>query len=221
MVTLDRVSRHYRTPNGLVRALDEISLEVNAGELVVIRGPSGSGKTTLLLAAGGMLHPTSGRVIAAGQDIYRLGERRRAAFRAAHVGFVFQMYHLIPYLDVLENVQLARGRGCGGARARALELLEQLGLTHRIRHRPSELSAGERQRVAVARAMLNAPGLILADEPTGNLDEENARQINQHLAAFCHAGGTVLMATHGSGADAHAHRIVRLRDGRVEGVAQT
>jgi putative ABC transport system ATP-binding protein len=221
MLALDRISKHYRTRNGIVRALDEISLEVQAGELVVCRGPSGSGKTTLLLAAGGMLHPTTGRVTAAGLEIYRLGERRRAAFRAAHVGFVFQMYHLIPYLDVLANVELARGPGRGNARERSLLLLEQLGLAQRICHRPAELSAGERQRVAIARAMLSEPQLILADEPTGNLDEENSEQIHRFLAAFCHQGGTVVMAAHGLGAEAYAHRVIHLRNGRLEPAAQT
>jgi ABC-type lipoprotein export system ATPase subunit len=213
MIDLNDISKRYRTGRKEVRALDAVSLEVRAGEFVVLRGPSGSGKTTLLLVAGGMLHPTSGRVLAVEKDVYGLGERARAAFRAAHIGFVFQMYCLLPYLNVLENVLLAAQDR--PARERAGKLLDGMGLQARLGHRPAELSAGERQRVACVRALVNNPQIILADEPTGNLDEENALRIHGLLADFCHRGGTVLMVTHGSNAEDFADRTVYLRDGRI------
>jgi len=181
-----------------VEALQNVSLQVGAGEFVVVRGPSGSGKTTLLLAAGGMLRPSRGRVCVKGEDVYALPARARAAFRGAHVGFVFQMYHLLPYLSVLENVMLARGNGGSGpSREDARALLDEFGVLAREDHKPSELSAGERQRVAVARALVVRPSLVLADEPTGNLDADNAAEIVGHLSAWCREGGAVLMATHG------------------------
>lgn len=218
MIVLEDVCKHYRTGGVTVRALDNVSLGVRAGEFVVLRGPSGSGKTTLLLIASGMLRPSSGRVEIMERELYTLGQRDRTLFRAAHIGFVFQMYYLIPYLDITENVMLAAhgdGHEAASVRARAGSLLEELGLRDRLRHRPGELSAGEKQRVAVARALLNQPELILADEPTGNLDVDNTEQINAQLARYSASGGTVLMVTHGSSADACADRVIQLSQGRI------
>jgi putative ABC transport system ATP-binding protein len=216
MIQSMNIGKTFRTRSNEVRALDDVTLDVQAGQFVVVRGPSGSGKTTLLLALGAMQHPSRGEVLFDGQDIYALSERQRAQFRADNIGFVFQMFHLVPYLTVLENVCLAATTLAGrDLKAEARSLLNTLGLSPREDHTPSELSAGERQRTAIARAMLNRPKLILADEPTGNLDEENAAEVMEALAAFNRQGGTVIVVTHGRSADAHAHRIVRLKDGRI------
>jgi len=193
---------------GPVTALQPFDLAVGEGEFVAIKGASGTGKTTLLLTLGGMLRPSSGTVEVDGADLYGKPPSARAEFRANEIGFVFQMFHLIPYLDVGENVRLATKNGAAIERSR--ELLEQFGLSHRLTHTPGELSAGERQRVALARALVNEPRLILADEPTGNLDPENDRQVFEHLSEFHRAGGTVIVVTHGSTADEFADRIVNL-----------
>ncbi len=217
IVSLENTSKIYRTRRGQVKALDEIDLQVAEGEFVVVRGPSGSGKTTLLLAIGGMLRPTSGRVLVNGNDVYAMGERQRAKFRAQNIGFVFQMFHLIPYLNVMENALLPVGVMKEGAgRSEARELLERLNISEREHHRPSELSAGERQRTAIARALLNRPKIVLADEPTGNLDPENAAEVIGYLAEFHRDGGTVIVVTHGGLVDQYADRIIRLRGGRIE-----
>lgn len=217
MLCLEEVSRVYRTRRGDVKALDKVSLIIDKGEFVVVRGPSGSGKTTLLLSIGGMLRPTDGQVIADGSDIYAMSEGDRARFRAKNIGFVFQLFHLVPYLNIIENVFLPAGvvenrSGLTDAR----ELLERLDLSEREYHKPLELSAGERQRTAIARALLNRPRIILADEPTGNLDPENADQILRYLAEFNRSGGTVIVVTHGMAADQFADRIIHLRKGRIE-----
>ncbi len=217
MVHPQRVSKIFRTQRGEVTALDEVSLDVKEGQFVVVRGPSGSGKTTLLFTIAGMLRPTSGRVLVNGRDVYAMSEGERARFRAQNLGFVFQMFHLVPYLTVLDNVLLASGPAHKRSlRAEATEFLERVHLSRREHHRPAELSAGEKQRVAVARALLNCPRLILADEPTGNLDPENADQIFASLAMFHRSGGTVIIVTHGTAADRHADCIFYLRDGRIE-----
>ena len=216
MLTLEDLTRTYQTRAGQVKALESLSLNVEPGEFVVVSGPSGSGKTTLLMMVAAMLRPSRGRVRFDGQDIYELSNTQRAVFRAKNIGFVFQMFHLVPYLNVLENVQVAAGAVGGNSRTRAEELLHRLGLDHRLGHRPGELSAGEKQRTAIARALLNQPKLILADEPTGNLDPENAGAVLSHLQEFQQAGGTVIMATHGPAAAEFATRTIRLRDGAPE-----
>jgi len=200
-----------------VMALESVTLSVKKGEFVVVRGPSGSGKSTLLLTIGGMLKPSSGTVTIADQAIYAMRESARALFRAKQIGFIFQMFHLLPYLNVTENVMLPAGTGARRVQqSDALALLEWLGLKNRATHRPAELSAGERQRTAIARALLNHPGLVLADEPTGNLDPDNAREVIRHLAEYRQQGGTVVIVTHGVEADACADRILYLNSGRFE-----
>ena len=217
MITVQQLSKSYRTKGGgTLDVFTGLDIEIGAGEFVVIRGPSGCGKTTLLLTLGGMLRPTSGRIVISGTDIYDLDARQRAEFRASSIGFVFQMFHLIPYLDVLENVLLGiSNRSVSGDRDRdrAEQLIKRLGICSRKTHRPSELSAGERQRAAIARAFINKPKLILADEPTGNLDSENASEVVGHLADYRAEGGTVIMVTHGSAADQTADRIIRMENG--------
>ena len=216
MIEIENLSKIYRARKGLVVALDEVNLTVGEGEFVILRGHSGSGKTTLLLTIGGMLHPSKGTVRCLGQELYRLSDRERGLFRGANIGFVFQMFHLVPYLTVLENVLLTQGESTPERIERAKELLQEIHLEHRAHHKPSELSAGEKQRTALVRALLNEPKILLADEPTGNLDPKNAEEVIDHMSAFHQRGGTVVMVTHGDQADAKADRIVRMKDGRIE-----
>jgi ABC-type lipoprotein export system ATPase subunit len=213
MLVLENLSKTYRTRIHRVRALEDVSLRIDKGEFVVVCGPSGSGKTTLLMIIAAMLHPSRGCVRFDDKDIYQMTGPQRAKFRANNIGFVFQMFHLVPYLNVIENVLVAGGAVGNHHGARAKELLQQLGLGHRLRHRPAELSAGEKQRAAIARALLNRPKLVLADEPTGNLDPENAAGVLGHLHDFQQAGGTVIVATHGPAAQEFATRTIYLRDG--------
>jgi len=211
ILDIRNLSKTYRGPDGPVQALDRVSLAIGAGEFLAVQGASGCGKTTLLLAAGGLLEPTGGEVFVAGQNPYALEPEKRAAFRAAAVGFVFQQFHLIPYLSVLDNVlapSLAMPRA--DARQAAVGLIERFGLASRIRHVPSELSTGERQRVALARALLNNPRLILADEPTGNLDPDNAAVVLDHLSAFAAGGGSVLLVTHDASIAARAQQVYKM-----------
>ena len=217
MIQLKDVTKVYQTADGPVRALGGVSLDVTAGEFVAVRGPSGCGKSTLLTIVGGLGMPTSGRVLVGGEDLVAVGSAGRAHFRAERIGFVFQMFHLLPYLTVLENVAAAAlPGGKASARQRAGELLEDFQLADRLRHRPAELSTGERQRVAIARALINRPRLILADEPTGNLDAENSQAVLQILAGFQREGGTVLLVTHQEQAAGYAGRTVLLRNGLVQ-----
>ena len=216
MIRCDEVTKIFRKNGSEVTSLDRFTAEVAEGEFVAVRGPSGSGKTTLLLTLGGMQRPSDGSVQLAGRDLYALSPAERARLRSSEIGFVFQMFHLVPYLDLLGNVLLAcPGKPSAEVRQRASGLMDELGLADRASHRPGELSAGERQRLAVARALLNHPKLILADEPTGNLDPENAAEVIRHLADFHRGGGTVVLVTHGAAADAHADRTLRLEQGRL------
>ena len=205
MIACEQVTKRF----GAVTALAPFDLEIELGEFIAIKGVSGSGKTTLLLILGGMLRPTEGTVLYDGTDLSAKSVPERADFRAQEVGFVFQMFHLVPYLGVEENVRLAARNGNLPNRPR--KLLEHLGLGHRLTHTPGELSVGERQRVALARAMVNEPRLILADEPTGNLDPKNDMQVFEHLAEYHQSGGTVIVVTHGSTADQFADRVVNLK----------
>jgi len=217
LLQIESLCKSYPGPNGTVSAVDEVSLTVGAGEFVAVQGPSGCGKTTLLLAAGALLQPTRGCVRLNGQDPYALSPGERAQLRAKQVGFVFQQFHLVPYLDALDNIlapTLALGTN-GGARDRAWELSERFGLKDRLRHVPAALSTGERQRVALARALLNQPKLLLADEPTGNLDEQNGQLVLRCLAEFARDGGAVLLVTHEPRAGEQASRIVKMEGGKI------
>jgi len=217
-IALEGVKKAYRKRGTEVNALAGVDLGIGAGEFVVIRGPSGCGKTTLLMAVAGMLRPSAGRVTALDEDLYAMGPRGRARFRAANIGFVFQMFHLVPYLTLEENVLFAGGMSRGGGRKeKAAELVARMGLAERARHLPGELSAGEKQRAALARALFNDPRIILADEPTGNLDPDNAHGVLERLAAFRREGGTVLLVTHGSEAAGYADRVIRMDGGRIVG----
>ena len=216
MLRLDRLCKSYRGPSGELIVLRDVSLELAPGAFVAVQGASGCGKSTLLLAVGGLLAPDSGTVTLAGHDLYALSPERRARLRADAVGFVFQQFHLVPYLSARENVLAASvGNGQGGAAARTDELLERLGLTARADHPPAQLSIGERQRTTLARALLNRPRLLLADEPTGNLDGETAMNAIAQLVEFARAGGAVLLVTHDPMIAATADRVLRLNNGTL------
>jgi len=215
MLELNDVSKFYQGPNGLVRALEKVTVTVGDGEFVAVQGPSGCGKTTLLLAAGGLLLPDEGTVSIGGTDPYGMSPDERARFRASTIGFVFQQFYLIPYLSVLDNIlapSLALAKP--EAEQRARDLTGRFKLEGREGHVPSELSTGERQRVALARALLNKPSLLLADEPTGNLDGDNAEIVLSAFDEFTGTGGSVLMVTHSDTAADRAHRTLRLKNGR-------
>lgn len=214
LLQFENITKTYQKNGQAVHALHDCTLDIGDGEFVLVKGPSGCGKTTLLLSAGGMMHPTSGCVRFGGRDLYALSGRARGQLRAAEVGFVFQMLHLIPYLSVEENIRLGVPGGAVSPE-RAGELVEELGLGHRRGHRPAELSAGEKQRVALARAFAGEPPLILADEPTGNLDPENAHRVLEHLQAYHRRGATVLLVSHGATAGDFATRTVQLHEGRL------
>jgi len=217
MIRLENVIKTYSAGKSRVNALNGISVKINEGEFVVINGPSGSGKTTLLMVIAGMLRPTSGNVIIAKENIYTMSTKARTDFRADNIGFIFQMFHLIAYLNVLENVFLAdRTGGSNEIIDRADKLITQLGLSHRTGHKPSQLSAGEKQRTAIARAMVNEPKIILADEPTGNLDTDSAAEVFGHLSEFHRRGNTVVVVTHGIEAQQFADRTIYVRNGRIE-----
>ncbi len=212
MIELKNINKIYRDNNREVRALDNVSLSVKAGEFIVVRGASGSGKTTLLLTLGAMLKPTSGYLSIDNEEIYSLSEGERNSFRALKIGFVFQMFHLLPYLNVLENVIIASVKK---GREEAMDLLAGFGLGDRLTHKPFALSAGEKQRTAVARALINDPKILLADEPTGNLDPVNAEEIMKSFSEFHKKGGTVFLVTHGTEADKYADRIIQLEKGKI------
>ncbi|QDT84801.1 ABC transporter ATP-binding protein [Gimesia chilikensis] len=216
LLELEQLSKSFKSGSGRVQAVDGVSLSVDATEFVAIQGPSGCGKSTLLLMAGGLLSPDSGQVLIEGTNPYRLSSDQRARFRSQHLGFVFQQFHLVPYLNVLDNVltpALASNRSQARERARAL--IEQFGLEQRLHHTPAQLSTGEKQRVALARALFHQPKILLADEPTGNLDSENSTIVLNALSQFAADGGCVLMVSHDDQAVQSAQRVLGIRDGRL------
>jgi putative ABC transport system ATP-binding protein len=211
LIEIDDLSRRF----GRVAALDGVSLAVEEGEWLVVMGPSGSGKTTLLNLLAGLDRPSAGRLAVAGSELSGLGPRELARFRRETVGLVFQEFHLIPYLTALENVMLAQYVHSLTDRGEAAEALARVGLEERLEHLPSQLSGGEKQRVCVARALINHPRLILADEPTGNLDEDNERQVLEIFTGLHRRGQTLVLVTHNPEVAALADRVVRLEHGRV------
>ena len=210
ILKLEDVSKRYEKGGQCVEALEATSLELAAGDFTAVQGPSGCGKTTLLLASGGLLRPDGGSVEVAGADFYALAPEARARHRAQHVGFVFQQFHLIPYLTVIENVMTpATASPVENAADKARELLTRFGLCSRADHLPGELSTGEQQRTALSRALLPGPKLLLADEPTGNLDKDNAARVLDAFRAFADDGGAVLWVTHDDTVIGHAGRCIR------------
>jgi putative ABC transport system ATP-binding protein len=223
MLQLDKVRKTYSRRGEAVVALDETNLEIAVGEFVALVGPSGSGKTTLLSILGGMLAPDRGRVCLEGRSIYEMPVKERTALRSEKIGFVFQTFNLVPYLTALENVEVPlylAGRPAREQRQRATQMLERLGLEARANHKPCELSVGQQQRVALARTLANNPDLILADEPTGNLDPENREQVLRLLKEIHIEGKTVIMVTHDPAAARLASRMLHLATGRVVGTQQ-
>jgi putative ABC transport system ATP-binding protein len=220
-IELRDVVREYRVGGQSVRALDEISLRLEGGQFVSVVGPSGAGKSTLLHLLGALDSPDSGSITFDGDEIGRLSDGQQSEFRHHRVGFVFQFFNLLPTLSAWENVavpKLLDGVRLGKAKPDAVRLLDRVGLGHRTQHRPAELSGGEMQRVAVARALMMDPPLILADEPTGNLDSTTGASILALLAEVAHEDGSrrlVVMVTHNSNAAATTDRVITLQDGRI------
>lgn len=218
MMRMEEVTKKYRHRGQMVTALDNASVTIKPGDFVAVVGPSGSGKSTLLLMLGGMLSPSSGRVWFEDQSIYDLNSDQRAALRKQKVGFVFQTFNLVPYLTALENVQVPlflAGVQPTGQLERATALLTRVGLGDRLNHKPCELSVGQQQRVALARMLANDPALILADEPTGNLDPETSQQIIGFFEEFNREGKTIVMVTHDPRAAERAKRTLRLAEGKI------
>ena len=208
----------YRTGAEAVEALRDIDLDVERGEFLAVMGPSGSGKTTLLNCLTGLDDIDEGVVLVDGLDIHAMPDAQRTEHRARHMGFIFQSFNLIPVLSAVENVELPLlliGTKAGEARAKAQAMLDRVGLSHRYNHRPTELSGGEQQRVAVARALVNEPAILWADEPTGNLDSEMAGAVLDLLHEVNRAGQTVIIVTHDSDIGSTARRLLRVQDGRI------
>ena len=219
IVQLQDVHKHYQMGPVVVEALRGISLTIQPGEYVGVMGPSGCGKSTLLNLLGCLDRPTAGRYWLGGQDVSALDDDALAAIRGTRLGFVFQSYNLIPQLTVVENIEVPlfyQGWPEALSRQRARQMAERVGLADRLHHRPFELSGGQQQRVAIARALVNDPLLILADEPTGNLDSVSGREILQIFDELHAQGKTLILVTHDAGVADRAQRILRLRDGLLE-----
>lgn len=223
MLTIKNLNKVYRKHNEDVKALDDLSLHVKKGDFVTVTGPSGSGKTTLLLTIGGLIKPSSGEMIYEGENIDLHDERRMERFRAEKVAYVMQSFALIPYLTALENVLIAinvSGMDKEAAKNKALQLLEWVGLGNRKSHLPRELSAGQQQRVAIARALANDPSILLADEPTGNLDPALSKEILDVLTKINSEGTTVIMVTHSKEAADYGNIRFHLENGKIKEITE-
>ena len=217
-IEVDQVSKSYRSGDERVAALDRVTCRFEAAEAVALMGPSGCGKTTLLNLVAGMDRPTSGRILVGARDIAALAERDLERYRLAQVGYIFQFFNLIPSLTAQENLELPMvmaGVTAAARRARALELLRTVGLEAKAAKRPDELSGGEQQRVAVCVALVNDPPLVLADEPTGNLDSANGERVADLLVSLASEGRTVVVATHDPNVARRFARVHRMRDGHI------
>lgn len=220
ILSTKQLCKTYMTGPQAVEVLKGIDLDVAAGEIVVIMGPSGVGKSTLLHLIGGLDRPTSGDVLIDGDDVFSLRDRDLAVFRNNAIGFVFQFHHLLPEFTALENVMIPgmmHGRNVAGSIEKAKSILDEIGLSHRLNHKPSELSGGEQQRVAVARALVNSPRLVLADEPTGNLDKRNSESLYELILDLNKKHSqTFIIVTHNELMAKHAQRVIELEDGRIK-----
>ncbi len=218
ILSAENLIKIYETPTDRVIALNGISLEISKGDMVAVMGPSGSGKSTLLHILGGIDKPTRGKVYVNGTDINTLSDKELALFRNKNIGFVFQFHYLLPEFTALENVLIPveiyqRRRN---KKEKAIEILERLNLSHRLNHKPSELSGGEQQRVAIARAIINAPSVVLADEPTGNLDSKNTKNVMNILKELNENNSTtVIIATHDRSVAEYCRYILHMEDGRI------
>ena len=218
-VSLVGASRHYRMGESLVQALDNVSFHIGHGEKVAIMGPSGSGKSTCMNLIGCLDRPNSGQVLVDGEDTARMSEEQLARLRNRTIGFVFQQFHLLPRLTIAENAELPltyAGVRPKDRRKRALEALDQVGLADRAGHRPTELSGGQRQRAAIARAIINNPAILLADEPTGALDQTTGKAILEVFDRINRTGTTIIVVTHDPAIGESFPRLIRLRDGKVD-----
>jgi len=219
LISLRNVHFNYETSERTVEALREINLEIENGDFAAICGPSGCGKSTLLNLLGTLDCPTSGQYLFDGQDLGRFTPGQLAALRARNIGFVFQSFNLIDSLSVFENIELAlvyRRDGDGNRRSRVMEAMDRVGIAHRAKHLPRQLSGGQQQRCAIARAIVGRPAVILADEPTGNLDSENAAQVFGILRALHAEGSTLVVVTHSLSQADQALRVVEMLDGRIQ-----
>jgi putative ABC transport system ATP-binding protein len=226
VIEISELTKVYGTGNVAVRALRGVDMQVNRGEFVAIMGPSGSGKSTLMNILGCLDRPTDGAYVLDGEDVSQLSKDELASVRNRKIGFVFQSYNLLPRLNAVKNVMLPMlysGNGNGNGHLteqeqyeRAIAALESVGLGERVHHRPSEMSGGQQQRVAIARALINNPSIILADEPTGNLDTRSSDEIMDIFHRLHGQGATIVMVTHEPENGAHAERVVTIRDGQVE-----
>jgi putative ABC transport system ATP-binding protein len=217
-IVADKLIKQYGRGDAAVVALSEVSFEIAAGEFIGVMGASGSGKSTLLSVLGAMNSPTSGSLGVDGIDVYRLSQEQRSDFRREFLGFVFQSCHLVPYLSVLENVMLPLAivkADKARKRQMASEALRQVGLENKINRLPGQISGGEGERVAIARAIVNEPPVLLADEPTGNLDSRTSREIMELLQSLNAAGMTIVMVTHSSECAQYAQRLLQVSDGRL------
>jgi putative ABC transport system ATP-binding protein len=219
MIRMEGITKYYKVGTEVVKALRGIDLSIARNEYIALMGPSGSGKSTLMNILGCLDTPTKGRYFLNGKDVSKLVDNELAEIRNREIGFVFQTFNLLPRSTALDNVALPliyAGIGKDARTARALEVLDQVGLSDRTHHKPNELSGGQRQRVAVGRALVNRPSIILADEPTGNLDSKTSIEIMGLFQDIHQAGNTIILVTHEEEIAKHAHRIVRLRDGLIE-----
>jgi len=220
MITLEKVNKRFRMNGTVIHALVDVNLHVAKGDFVSVTGPSGSGKTTLLLTMGGLDKPDSGKICIRDESVYDIGIGERARIRCTTLGFLFQTFNLIPYLTALENVQIPlylAGKSKEEQLRRSTELLERVGLGDRIYHKPSKLSVGQQQRVALARTLANSPQIILADEPTGNLDPDMTRELMDYLKKLnVEDSVTIVMVTHNHGIAGEASRHMRLVGGKIE-----
>jgi putative ABC transport system ATP-binding protein len=220
LIELKGITKNYQVGETVVHALRGVDLTIDKGEFAAIMGPSGCGKSTLMHTLGFLDRPSAGTYLFHGKPASNLTEDERAVIRNSEVGFIFQSYNLLPRTSVIDNVLMPvyylAGADMAEARKRALALLEMVGMSHRLDAKPNQLSGGEQQRAAIARALINSPSLILADEPTGNLDTKNSDEVMDLIGELHQQGNTIVMVTHEDDVGARAQRIIRMRDGRVE-----
>jgi len=216
MIIVDNISKTFNQSRNPVTALNNITFNIESNSFTLIKGPSGCGKSTLLFTLGGMLKPNEGSVSFMGKDLYNMNEKDRRIHTRSNIGFVFQSYHLLPYLSVIDNINISTKLPFNNIDKEYVgRLLEELHLTERLSHKPSQLSIGEKQRVALVRSLACRPKLILADEPTGNLDPENSEIVLNFLNSYRNNGGTIVMVSHSSDADQLATGILRMKKGQI------
>ena len=219
LIELNEISKYYQSEGERVAALQGMDLAIEEGEFIAVMGPSGSGKSTLLNILGGLSHPSAGDLLVDGIDIYQLKGEKLADYRREYIGFVFQSFQLIPYLTILENIMLPLAivpSRNGDQGSMAAGVLQKVGLEEKGHRLPNQLSGGEQERVAIARALVNNPPIILADEPTGNLDSTTGREIMGLLGDLNSEGQTIIMVTHNPENARYAHRIIQLKDGQIQ-----